>query len=79
MEVGSFLKGSTSITGLSRSIQSAEEFESHFELPNSNEISFGEKSYFEIELLMNMLQFPIRIYSFEKITRAMPSSSLVFQ
>ena len=42
MEVGSFLKGSTSITGLSRSIQSAEEFDSHFELPNSNEISFGE-------------------------------------
>ena len=42
MEVGSFLKGSTSITGLSRSIQSAEEFDSQYELPNSNEISFGE-------------------------------------
>ena len=42
VEVGSFLRGSTTFTGLSRSIQSAEEFDSHFEIPNSNEMSFAE-------------------------------------
>ena len=42
VEVGSFLKGSTTHTGFSRSFQSAEEFDDQFEVPNSIEISSQE-------------------------------------